>query len=117
MAGTAGGKNNGKIEAYQQVNPDQTSVIDQATGAPAGTDILHEVLEAYIGADNRPGMQQLDARSSDEDVDSFNKNAHGAAIKLDPRFKQIDDTEIKGGIIYMIYNGKRTPLGDLNKKR
>lgn len=83
---------------------------------PAGTDILYEVLEAYVGADNRPGMQQLDARSSDEDVDSFNKNAHGAAIRLDPRYKQIE-TDIKGGIIYMIYDGKRIPLGDLNKKR
>jgi RHS repeat-associated protein len=110
----AGGKNDGKIEAIQQVNPDQTSVIDQTTKMPAGTDILHEVLEAYVGADNCPGMQPPNRNSSNEEVDRFNNNAHGAAIKIDPRFKQID-ADVRGGVIYMIYNGKRTPLGDLNK--
>jgi hypothetical protein len=81
---------------------------------PAGTAILHEVLEAYVGADNRPGLQPLNNKSSDDEVDRFNNNAHGAAIKLDPRFKQVGG-DVKLGIIYMIYDGKRTPLEDLNK--
>jgi hypothetical protein len=53
------------------------------------------VLEAYVGADNRPGMQPLNNKSSDEDVDRFNKNAHDAVIKIDPGLSKLTSLRLR----------------------
>jgi RHS repeat-associated protein len=79
----------GKTVANQSVDPEQTKEIDKMYEMPKGTSVLHEVLEAFIGAKNSPG-----AKSTTFD-DVLNKtpdglkylDAHNEAMTTDPRFK------------------------------
>ncbi|HEY5750649.1 MAG TPA: RHS repeat-associated core domain-containing protein [Chryseolinea sp.] len=82
-------KEDGKVEAKQTVNPGHTEKIDEMTNAPKGTSVLHEVLEAYIGATDSPGS----GAPTFEDVANKTKNgvayesAHNKAEAADPRHK------------------------------
>lgn len=110
----AGGKNDGKVEAHQQVNPDQLAIADEVTNSKLGVGMLHETLEGYIGATNRPNATPVLTTATEEEAVHFTQ-AHEAAIKLDPRRK--DDTNIrvaKEGI-YIIYQGREKLINNLKR--
>ncbi|MEZ0007094.1 RHS repeat-associated protein [Flavobacterium sp. 28YEA47A] len=46
---------NGKTNAFQLINPNQLEAIENFSGEKRGVTVLHEVLEAAIGAKDSPG--------------------------------------------------------------
>jgi RHS repeat-associated protein len=106
----------GTVTANQTVNPDQQKTLDNVTGRGAGVGVLHETLEAYIGAKDNPGTSaQIDGVPN-----PAAQSAHNEAEKLDPRHVapyQVTDTGSgynKDGTIDLhinvLYNGKETLL-------
>jgi len=79
----AGGKDDGKVVADQTVNPSMTKEMDSFNEMGEGTTILHEVMEAYVGAVTAPGAIGLTA--SDGNPLGY-QQAHDAAKGLDPRY-------------------------------
>lgn len=77
----------GKVVATQTVNPDQTKKIDEFYEAPKGASVMHEVLEAYIGAKDSPGSG---APTFDQSTPEFKnyKSAHDKTQTTDPRHKE-----------------------------
>lgn len=45
----------GTIDASQTVNPEVASITDEVSGQAPGTVVQHEVIEAYVGAQQSPG--------------------------------------------------------------
>ena len=84
---------NGKTKAKQTVNPEMTKKIDEFYEAGEGVSVLHEVLEAYIGAKESPNTS---AGITFEDVanktlNAMNYlNAHDKANALDPRHVELN---------------------------
>jgi hypothetical protein len=92
------------VVASQTVNPNHTETIDEFYEMPAGTTMMHEVLESYIGAVNSPGTNA----PTFADVQSKNStglaylNAHNEATRVDPRYKSPDlSQDPKTGQIYI----------------
>ena len=83
----------GKVIASQIVNPKMTKKIDEFYEAGEGVSVLHEVLEAYIGAKDSPNTS---SRITFEDIENKTPdgmaylNAHDKANALDPRHKEVD---------------------------
>ncbi|CAL1519020.1 DUF6443 domain-containing protein [Chitinophaga sp. MM2321] len=111
----AGGKDDGKVEAQQQVNPTQLAIVDKVTNSKSGVSMLHEVLEAFIGGEKYPNSPAALSTNTDAENANFTK-AHDEAVKIDPRKKDDIDTEIKGRVIFIKYNGKEKPINNLEKK-
>lgn len=80
----------GTVTANQTVNPDHTQKIDEFYKAPEGVSVMHEVLEAYIGAKDNPG----NGAATYKDVDDKTPtglgylNAHDKTQAIDPRHKE-----------------------------
>jgi len=89
VGGAFGGseKKDGKVIATQTVNPKHTKQIESFYGADKGTQMMHEVLEAYVGSKDSPGA----GPSTFDDVKNQTPNgraytnAHDKAKAIDPR--------------------------------
>ncbi|PZU17221.1 MAG: hypothetical protein DI589_26350, partial [Shinella sp.] len=68
---------NGKANAFQLINPNQLETIENFSGEKRGVTVLHEVLEAAIGAKDSPG-----AGNYKQDKAAYT-NAHNKANKMD----------------------------------
>lgn len=83
---------NGITKAFQTVNPNQLAIKENFYGEEAGVGMMHEVLEAYIGAKDSPGIKG----PTNEQVEKGTKEgkaylkAHKKAGRLDPRFVDPD---------------------------
>lgn len=77
---------NGKVKATNVVNPEALGNYEKALGAESGTNMLHETLEAYMGAINSPGSPAASSASLVSHELGYN-SAHKMAADLDPRFK------------------------------
>ncbi len=110
----AGGQNDGKVLAQQQVNPDMLTVVDKITSSEPGVSMLHEVLEAFIGGNKYPNSPAALSSNTDEENANFVK-AHDEAIIIDPRKKEAS-LELRGRVIYIQYDGKEEPINNLKKK-
>ncbi|MDH5366185.1 MAG: hypothetical protein OEW67_04310 [Cyclobacteriaceae bacterium] len=77
----------GKTTANQTVNPEQMSKIDEFYETKSGASMLHEVLEAYIGAKDSPGIGGPTFKDvQNKTVNGVGYlNAHRKAKVLDPR--------------------------------
>ena len=73
-----------RITANQTVNPEMAKTIDEFYGDGAGVAVMHEVLEAYIGAVDSPGTGSATFDSSTPEFKAYN-NAHDKTQKVDPR--------------------------------
>jgi RHS repeat-associated protein len=73
------------VTASQTVNPTMTEKIDSFYKAPKGSTVMHEVLEAYIGAQDSPG---LGAPTFDNTTPEFTayQSAHNKTKAIDPRY-------------------------------
>jgi hypothetical protein len=69
----------GTITANQTVNPNATEKIDTISGQTSGTVVKHEILEAFIGAQQSPGSPNASVEGS-----GFG-TAHKAATELDKK--------------------------------
>ncbi|RAJ83452.1 RHS repeat-associated protein [Chitinophaga dinghuensis] len=114
-ASFAGGKDDGKVEARQQVNPAQLAIVDDITNSRSGVSMLHEVLEAFIGGEKYANSPTALSSNTEAENANFTK-AHDEAVKIDPRKKDDIDTEIKEHKIYIQYNGKEKVINNLEKK-
>ena len=92
VGGAFGGsevQKDGTTVATQTVNPEHTKQIDELNDASKGSSVLHEVLEAFIGAKDSPGAKA----PTFEDVANKTtngvayENAHNKAEAIDPRHK------------------------------
>lgn len=91
LGGAFGGSQvkDGKTIAIQRVDPEQTKEIDQMYEMPKGTTVLHEVLEAYIGATDNPGTKQstfADVQNKTMDGVKY-LDSHNKAMTADLRYK------------------------------
>jgi len=90
----------GTTVATQTVNPDQTKAVSNLTKGQAGVAVLHETLEAYIGAKDHPGT----IAPTFDDVKNKTPNslnyvdAHNKAVALDPRFTPPNASQGPDGI-------------------
>jgi hypothetical protein len=73
--------------ASQVVNPDISAKIDNFYEKPEGVSVLHEVLEAYIGALDNPGAKASTIGESEANASPEYLNAHKKADAIDPRHK------------------------------
>ncbi len=92
VGGAFGGSEvkDGKTVANQKVDPAQTKELDKMYEMPKGTAVLHEVLEAFIGAKNSPGAKSPtfdDVKNKTPDGLKY-LDAHNEAKTTDPRFKE-----------------------------
>jgi hypothetical protein len=89
----------GKTVATQTVNPDHTEKIENLTGASKGSAVMHEVLEAYIGAVDSPGA----GTPTFADVGNNTANgkayldAHQGANATDPRHQDANSSASPDG--------------------
>jgi RHS repeat-associated protein len=74
----------GKTVASQTVNPDQTEKIDKFYGTAKGVSVLHEVLEAFIGAKDSPGSGVPTFDPKTPEFKNY-KSAHDKTEQSDPR--------------------------------
>lgn len=77
----------GKTVAEQTVNTDHTKTIDEFYGAEKGVSVLHEVLEAYVGAVDSPGIGAptfADVQKKTPSGVGY-LNAHNKVEKIDSR--------------------------------
>ncbi|SFM90634.1 RHS repeat-associated core domain-containing protein [Chitinophaga sp. YR627] len=114
----AGGNKDGVILARQEINPDQFAIIEDITKSEPGVGVLHEVLEAYIGATEHPNTHSAIGTDSEAESSNF-YDAHDKAILIDPRAKQTSnfDLKIKDNKIYIISNGKEKLLNNLERNK
>lgn len=81
-------KDDEKIIAHQTINPNITKKLDGFYGMKNGVTVLHEVLEAYIGATDSPGTKPPsynEIKNKTQNAVNY-LNAHKKAMALDPRF-------------------------------
>lgn len=78
----------GITEASQTVNPDHTGKIENFYNMEKGVSVLHEVLEAYVGAVESPGIGPPTFADQEKNTPTYTgyKNAHVKAIQMDPRY-------------------------------
>ena len=92
VGGAFGGSEvkDGKTVANQKVDPAQTKELDKMYEMPKGTAVLHEVLEAFIGAKNSPGTTAptFDDVTNKTPAGLNYLDAHTEAKTTDPRFKE-----------------------------
>jgi RHS repeat-associated protein len=69
----------GTVTANQTVNPNTTEKIDTISGQTIGTVVKHEILEAFIGAQQSPGSPNASVEGSGYGT------AHKAATELDKK--------------------------------
>jgi len=74
----------GSVTANQTVNPEMAKTIDEFYGDGAGVTVMHEVLEAYIGAVDSPGTGVPTLDNTTPESKAF-KSAHDKTQKVDPR--------------------------------
>ena len=79
----------GKVTANQTVNPEQTQKIDNFYETAEGSSILHEVIEAFIGGKESPGIgaPTFDDVNNKTPTGVGYVSAHDKADKIDPRHK------------------------------
>jgi len=77
----------GKVEFLQIVNPSQTKKIDKFyENISKGVAMLHEVLEAYVGAKKAPGTNSTTFNTTTKEFRAY-MDAHQEVMKLDSRFR------------------------------
>ena len=102
VGGAFGGSEvkDGKTVANQKVDPAQSKELDKMYEMPKGTAVLHEVLEAFIGAKNSPGAKSPtfdDVKNKTPDGLKY-LDAHNEAKTTDPRFKEPNLSRDANGI-------------------
>jgi len=92
----------GKVVANQVVNPDHAAKIEGTTGQQEGTNLLHEVLEAYIAATDDVGatMPTYDDVNNKTPAGLKYLDAHDKANDLDPRHKFVDTEKADDGMYF-----------------
>lgn len=102
----------GTVTAKQTLNPDQTKTIDDISGQEKGTTVLHEVLEAYIGAEMDPGSN--DATNSDSIYqaahDTTNEILENSSKKVNPKNAIITTNPATGKTTITNEDGKKKDL-------
>ncbi len=78
---------NGKMTATNIVSPKVMEGNDTILSIPRGTSILHEALEAYIGAIYFPGAKAAIGVTAATAVNDAYKFSHDKAACIDPRYK------------------------------
>lgn len=96
----------GKITATNIVSPVVTEGNDTILNIQRGTSILHEALEAYIGALYFPGAKAAIGTSGASATNDAYKFSHDKAACIDPRFKDFPKNYVEGGSVQRNLQGR-----------
>ena len=109
VGGAFGGStvSNGITTATQTVNPKHTKEIDEFYGAAKGSSVMHEVLEAFIGAKESPGSGAPIWGASSQENTNY-QNAHDKANVIDPR--HVNPQVVMDGNTGQLYITKPHPI-------
>ena len=102
---------NGKVDAYQTVNPSMTATCDEVMGNTKGVSALHEALEAYIGATDSPGTGNPTFDQNSVEYKNY-KSAHDKAMETDPRFRAPNVEVTQEGEVRITKWNTEIPLPD-----
>ncbi len=98
----------GSITATQTVNPNHTKIKEDFIGQKEGVTILHEVVEAYIGAVESPG-----AKPNSQEYVSAHKKANNSDSRRNisfgykPEISNVNYTTLRGDVTMYVTKGRK----------
>lgn len=97
---------NGKTTATNIVSPEVLESHDKVLNIPKGTSILHEALEAYIGAIYFPEAKAAVGISTASAINDAYQFSHDKAACIDPQYKAFPKNYIEGGAVQRNIQGR-----------